>query len=228
MNELMFVGFVIIDLLLLLLFLKLWGKTGVVVFYVANLIMSQITVKMQVTLFGFTTIFGSMMFSVLFLSTDILTEHYGTKAGYDAVKMGVVSLLFFIFVVQAALLFTPAETNNVLGAFRTLFENQWRVVFADIIISYALLQSFDIWFFNRISQWTKKKYLWIRNNLSTVTTQALTAVLFFQAAFYGIIPQPILWQIILTGLMMKVIIAFFDTPFMYLSYKFLPKGYKKE
>ncbi|MBC8500945.1 MAG: queuosine precursor transporter [DPANN group archaeon] len=223
MNEILFFVFIFIDLFLALLFLRFFGKRGVMVFYVAHIIMSQITVKMQINLFGFTTIFGSMLFAVLFLCTDIITEHFGKKEGYRTVTLGVASLLFFIFVIQAATIFVPSETNTVFDSFKNLFSNQWRVVFADIIISYLILQKFDVWLFHKINEWTKGKHLWLRNNLSTWTSQTLTAIFFFQAAFFGIIPQAILWQIILTGLAMKLLIALLDTPFVYLSYKFLPK-----
>jgi len=227
LNEALFFGFVILDLFLALIFLKIWGKTGIVVFYVIHIIMSQVTVKMQITLFGFTTIFGSILFAVLFLCTDIITEHFGKEEGYKTVNIGVASLIFFILVVQTALLFIPSSTNQVIGSFKNLFVDQWRIVISDIVISYLLIQKFDVWFFHKIAEWTKNKYLWLRNNLSTWTSQTITAILFFQAAFAGTIPQSILWQIIFVGLVMKLIVALFDTPYIYLSYWFLPNNIKR-
>lgn len=225
MNELYFILFIIIDMFIVLLFLKLWGKAGIIACYVAHIILSQVTVQMQITLFSFTTIFGSMLFAILFLCTDILTEHYGPKIAYKTIMMGAGVLLFFIFVIQAALLFVPSSTNTVFSSFTALFSNQWRIVIADLLISYLIFQLLNVHIFHKIRILTKNKFLWLRSNAATMICQIFVAVLFFQIAFYGIIPQPILWQIIIVGLIMKLIITIFETPYIYLSYKFLPKGY---
>lgn len=191
--------------------------------YVAHILLSQITVQMQISLFGFTTIFGSMLFAVLFLCTDILNEHYGKEEAYRAVLIGAGVLIFFLFVIQTAMLFQPTQTNTVYGAFSTLFSNQWRIVLADLFVSYLIFQLFNIALYDRISKWTKRKFLWMRVNVSTIITQILIAVIFFQIAFFGSLPQSIIWQIIIVGLVMKILITLLETPFMYLSYKFLPK-----
>lgn len=223
MNELLFLLLLLVDLSLVLVFFRLWGKTGIIVFYILHIFLSQITVKLHIGFFGLTVVFGSILYSVLFLCTDLLTEHYGKTEGYRAVLIGIASLLVFISIVQAASLFQPSGDASMITTFSQLFESQWRVVLADIVVSYLLLQSFDIWFFDRIRRWTKDRMLWLRNTLSTAVSQTITAILFFQLAFAGTLPQGVLWQIIFGGLAMKLIVGVLDTPFIYLSYRFRPK-----
>jgi uncharacterized PurR-regulated membrane protein YhhQ (DUF165 family) len=57
-----------------------------------------------------------------------------------------------------------------------------------------------------------------------MVSQVLTAIFFYQFAFFGIIPQNKLWQIILAGLIIKLVITLFETPFLYLSCKIKPKN----
>jgi hypothetical protein len=49
------------------------------------------------------------------------------------------------------------------------------------------------------------------------------AILFFQAAFAGSIPQDTLWQMIWAGLAIKLVVGVLEVPFLYWSYRFLPK-----
>jgi len=227
MNELLFIGFILIDMILMLLTLKFFGKNGLITFYVAHVLLVQMTIKLQVDLFGFTAVIGSMLFAVLFATTDILTEHYGKKSGYKAVLLGALNLGIFILVVNISNMFVPSTTDSNKEVFAELFAGQWRISLSDLIISFLIFQSFDVWFFHKIEEWTKGKYLWLRNNGSTIISQTLVAILFFHFAFAGVIEQAVLWQIIWAGLIMKIFIALIDTPFLYLSYKFLPKGTKK-
>jgi len=61
---------------------------------------------------------------------------------------------------------------------------------------------------------TKGKHLWLRNNLSTITSQTISSVLFFTIAFYGVYD---IWPIIIETTIAKCIISIIDTPFIYLS-----------
>ena len=38
------------------------------------------------------------------------------------------------------------------------------------MIAFLVSQHFDVWIFEKISKFTNNKYLWIRNNLSTMTS----------------------------------------------------------
>lgn len=222
-NELIFLIFILFDLFLALMFLRFFGKVGLIVFYVIHVILVQITVQIQVDLLGYTAVVGSMLFAALFMCTDVLTEHYGKKEGYKAVVLGALGLLLFLFVVNIAQLFTPSETDSISPSFAALFSGQLRITLSDLFISYLIFQSFDVWLYHKIHEWTGDRYLWLRNIASTVISQTIIAVLFFQAAFAGVLEQQVLWQIIFAGLAMKLFIAVLDTPFVYLSYRFLPK-----
>ena len=60
--------------------------------------------------------------------------------------------------------------------------------------------------------------LWLRNNGSTWISQLIDSVIFAVVAFIGIFPFKVVFQIILSTYLLKIFVAFLDTPFMYLSY----------
>ncbi len=227
MNELLFIGFVLIDMLAVLFMLRHFGKWGLITFYVLHVVFVQLTILLQVDLFGWTVSVGSMLFAVLFLCTDLIAEHFGKKDGYTAVTLGAISLVLFLFVIQVSMAFTPSATSAFTETFISLFDGQLRITLADLVISYLLFQIFDVWFFHKIKEWTRGKMLWLRNIGSTWVSQTFIAVLFFQVAFAGVIEQSVLWQIITAGLAMKLFVALLDTPFIYLSKRFLPDDYRK-
>ena len=226
MNELLFLAFVLGDMTACLLMLRHFGKWGLITFYILHVIFVQLTILLQTDIFGITVAVGSMLFAVLFLCTDLISEHYGKKDGYTAVTLGAISLLLFLAVIQTSIQFVPSTTSSATATFISLFDGQLRVTLADLIISYCLFQFFDVWIFHKIREWTNGTKLWLRNILSTWVSQTFIAILFFQAAFAGTLEQSVLWQLILGGLAMKLLVALLDTPFMYISKKFLPKDYK--
>ncbi|MFH1091986.1 MAG: queuosine precursor transporter, partial [Pseudomonadota bacterium] len=60
-------------------------------------------------------------------------------------------------------------------------------------------------------------FLWLRNNASTMVSQALDSVIFCTIAFWGVFPPDTFLQILITTYVLKFIIAVADTPFIYLA-----------
>ena len=64
-----------------------------------------------------------------------------------------------------------------------------------------------------------EKWLWARNCGSTLTSQAVDTLVFTFIAFWGIYENGIFVSILLTTYLFKAIVAFCDTPFVYLARK---------
>ena len=67
----------------------------------------------------------------------------------------------------------------------------------------------------------KKKYpaknkLYIRNIGSTLVSQLIDTIIFVPIAFLGIFPNEVVWDILWTTYVIKLIVAILDTPFVYL------------
>lgn len=176
-----------------------------------------------VDFFGLSASAGAITYAGIFLATDMLTERYGKKAGFQAVRISLLMAFVFVVMTQGTLWLTPLPFMEPLdGAMNTVFGTSLRVFIAGLTV-YFVAQNFDVWFYHRIHSWTGEKWLWLRNNGSTFVSQTLDTILFFSLAFYGSMPNEQFFKILLAGLVIKLGVALLDTPFMYLARRITPK-----
>ncbi len=125
----------------------------------------------------------------IFLATDMLTERYGKKVGFRMIRVGFFSALLFMGITQFALLVTPlSDVEGLSSAMDTVFGTSLRI-FIGSVTAYVVAQHFDVWFYHFLNNKTSGRFLWLRNNVSTGTSQLIDNILFFTIAFYGVIPN---------------------------------------
>ena len=61
------------------------------------------------------------------------------------------------------------------------------------------------------------KWIWIRNNLSTMLSQIIDSIVFCAIAFVGLVPAEEFWEIVVTTYLLKWMVAVADTPLVYLA-----------
>ena len=172
--------------------------------------------------FGMQASVGAITYAGIFLATDVMTEKYGKEFGYQTIRISFAVGIVFTAITQLTLLFAPvAMSTEMAEAMQTVFGATLRLLAAGYF-TYIIAQHFDVWFFHRISIWTRGRHLWLRNNLSTITSQIIDSLLFFTLAFYGTMPNDVFVEILLVGMYLKILIAILDTPFIYLSKKIKP------
>jgi len=217
-NEILWIGILLISFLTVILAYKLFGKTGLYIWTAAAVIIANIQVMKTIQVFGLVTALGNVIYSSLFLATDILNENHTKKDAQKAVWIGFFVLIATTIIMQITLLFIPDESDFLSEHLTKIFSFLPRIALASLI-AYLISQSHDVWFFAKLKKEHKKKHLWIRNNLSTITSQILDNSIFTLIAFAGIFEWKIIAQIFLTSLLLKVIVATCDTPFIYLARK---------
>jgi uncharacterized integral membrane protein (TIGR00697 family) len=198
------------------------GKAWIFGFIAVNIVLANIFVTKQFIIFGLTATGGNITYGAIFLATDMLCEHYSPAEGRKAVMLGFVAALFYLITSQFILMLKPAPTDLMHMSMRNIFSLAPRIIFASLC-AYLFSQFHDVWFFHFLKQKTKGKFLWLRNNASTWISQLIDSIIFTTIAFWGIFTMNILIQIILSTYLLKIIVAFIDTPFIYLSYRFKPK-----
>jgi hypothetical protein len=87
-----------------------------------------------------------------------------------------------------------------------------RIILASFI-AYLLSQTHDVWAFHFWKKLFRGRHLWLRNNISTASSQLLDTVVFISVAFLGIMP---VGQLIAGQYVVKLGIALLDTPLVYL------------
>lgn len=227
-NEILLIGSLILLFGGVLLFYYLFGTTGLYCWTVFATIAANIEVLILVEAFGMEQTLGNVMFASTFLVTDILSEVAGKKEANKAVRLGIFSSLFFILVSQLWLQFTPAETDFIMPHIQAVFSNTPRLMLASFLV-YAICQQFDVWAYHKWWAFTTKKcgdsqrFLWVRNNGSTLISQFLNTLLFTLGAFWGVHDTPTLISIIASSYVIFVCTSLLDTPFIYLARKIKPR-----
>lgn len=223
MELLKLICFIIVDLLMVLYTYRLLGKIGIVVMYIIHIIISQLLIKLQIQIFNVDIVIGSIAYAVLFLTMDMMNELYGKKNAMKMVDMGLITLVSFLIITYFIKLISINYNNEYINSFNTLLSNQWRIIISDIIISYFIFQKINVLIFDTIKKITGERFLWLRNNISTIICQIATAILFYESAFAGVLTQENIWKIIMSGLIIKLFVTLLETPFLYISKKIKPR-----
>ena len=203
---------------------RFFGKTGLYIWIPLAVIIANIQVVKTVELFGLTATLGNIVYATSFLATDILSENYGKNEARKAVFIGFFSLILMTLLMNLALYFEPHASDFAQESLVTIFGLMPRIALASLA-AYGVAQLHDVWAYNF---WKMKKpgkkYLWLRNNMSTMVSQAMDSVIFTGIAFWGVFPGDVLVQILITTYIFKWVVALLDTPFLYIAKTMKERG----
>ena len=208
---------IVVTFSLLVLIEKFFKKEGLYVWLSIAIILANLTVCKMISIFGFTTSLGNVLFASTFLATDIMSEKYSKEDAKKGVYISIFSGVVFIIITQLTLLFIPSSDDVVNEAMKSLFAVSIRTTFASMLM-YFVSNMMDIHIYNKL----KDKYpdkLWFRNNVSTILCNCIENYLFNTLAFVGIFSIPVIISIATTTTIIEIVIAICDTPFLYLSKK---------
>lgn len=223
-NELLLIGSVIFIFSMVLLAYKFFGKTGLFCMSAAATILANIEVVILINAFGMEQTLGNVLFASTFLVTDILSECEGKKEANKAVWLGAFSSLFFLLLSQSWLKYIPSENDFISSSIKDVFSNTPRMIIASLVV-YAISQLFDVWLYHKWWAFTekkfgnKRKYLWLRNNGSTLISQILNTLLFTVFAFWGTYDFKTIVSIFLSSYVIYIFTSLLDTPAVYIARK---------
>lgn len=175
-------------------------------------------IKINLTLFDFSIAFpaANLIFAFMtFPATDILADVYGKKIANQAVWIGYASQAITVLVIRLMVLL-PGETSVFVP-----FAKTGPYIFLASSIAYLTAQFWDVFIFHFIKEHiTGPSHLWLRNNLSTMSSQVINSIIFISMVF-GIQQLPVLLG---GSLIVKLAAALIDTPFVYLGCAFLRRS----
>lgn len=212
-----------------ILFLLLFGKVGLFSWTVICTIGANIEVLILINAFGMEQTLGNVLFASSFLVTDILSENFGKQQAKKAVSLGVAVTIFFVLATTLWLKYTPCENDVYFPFVYKVFSSTPRVMLSGGA-AYIISQFFDVFAYHKWWSWTqkhfanKKKFLWLRNNGSTLLSQAVNTLCFTFLAFYKVYDFDVLVGILVSTYVIYVFTSLLDTPFVYLA-RFLCNKY---
>lgn len=172
---------------------------------------------------------GILPYPLTFLITDSISEIYGKKKANQVVTVGIFASLFSLLIILVSNQVNASPTSPVQDdMFNQVFGSTGIAVSASMI-AYLLAQYIDISIYHFWKRITKGKYLWLRNNFSTFTSQFMdTLVVVGLLCSFGQISWDKFWTLIVSGFLFKVIVALLDTPLLYLIVYGFRKRFKLE
>ncbi|MEN8236481.1 MAG: queuosine precursor transporter [Pseudomonadota bacterium] len=117
----------------------------------------------------------------------------------------------------------PASDHSILSneEFHKAFLVSASTFFA-AMVAFSCSQFVDIRIFHFVKKATQDKWLWARNNLSTITAQFIdTTIFLFTLFLLDVLSWDLCMHLHMPMFMIKTMIALFDTPFFYLGVRLL-------
>ena len=166
---------------------------------------------------------AALAYALTFLASDCYTELYGRRAAQVLVNVGFLMNFLVLALVYSTIL-APAADPEFAATFEAALAPTANVI-AGSLLAYVVSQNYDVVVFDALSNYTDGRYLWLRNVVSTGTSQAVDTVIFVGVAFW-VLPQyagvgptfeaNIVLSLVVGQYLLKLLIALLDTPFVYL------------
>ena len=217
----------VLDLGLTILMYRLFGREGLLGCIVLAILLANIQGPKLTIIFGLQTSLGVIFYSGIFFATDLLSEKYGRAEAGKAVLIGFCVSVILVLMMSLSLLFQPSDQPNtaefsqlIQKSFKNILDFTPRFVFGSLL-AYLISQSLDVWLFHKIKQKTKGRWLWLRNNGSTMISQGVDTLLYSFVVWWGVVDLQTALQLGGVKYGFKIVIAAIDTPFIYwaLSWK---------
>lgn len=207
---------------------RLFGKAGLYAWVAIGTIIANIQVLKTVDIFMISATLGNIMFASIYLATDVLNDIYGRKVAKRAVWLGFSSTLVMIIVMQISLAFQPSDADMAQNALKSIFDVVPRIAFASII-AYIIGQHIDVFVFNVIKRIFKSdRTFFIRAYGSTTFSSIFDTALFVLIAFYGSLPNSVIFEIFITTYLLKLLSTILNVPFGYWAKSLYRKGKIKD
>ena len=189
---------------------------------IMNLMGGKIT-----TLFGVSVSVAIFLVPLTFLITDIVSEVYGREVSQKLVYMGMIVIFLTMLITKFFIYLSPNQRYTFNTEYAQIFGSSLRMMLASLL-AFGLSQLNDVFVFHYLKKKSRGEKLWLRNNVSTIISQAIDTIVFMLVAFWGISPKFDLYFVLIgLGLpyyLFKVLFALLDTPFVYLGVKWLEKN----
>lgn len=180
--------------------LPYFGSALVCIYLTTNVIAAK-----QTVLLGVTVTAGTLLFPFLLVLGDIMSEVYGYPRSKKLIIAGFLSMFFFTIISQVALALPISPGWDGQQAYEKVLRTVPRIAAASLI-NYLITDLANALVISKMKHRQGSRGFPARAILSTVVAQALDSLIFYPLAFFGVIPTPILAQIIASSWCIKVML----------------------
>ena len=172
---------------------------------------------------------GILPYPITFLVTDLISEIYGQKKATQVVIAGIFASFFSLSIVLISN-YVPALDASPINdeTFSQVFSLSGLAVLASML-AYLFAQFIDIKIYHFWKRLTKGKMLWLRNNFSTFSSQFIdTSTVITLLCVFEVLGWDSFIGLVVSGVVFKILIAFLDTPLLYLFVHLVRKKFDLE
>lgn len=189
--------------------------------FITNAVVAELIGSKIIQIGPFVMSIGIIPWPVVFLTTDIINEHYG-RAGVRKLSFITASLIAYAFIILFVAIKIPAAVG-----ISTVSDEQFYAVFGQSLwiivaslIAFILSQLIDVYIFWLLRDKTGAKMIWLRSTGSTVISQLIDTFVVLGIAFWlpGKMTLPVFLNAALTGYTFKLAIAVVLTPLIYVGH----------
>jgi len=205
-------------------------------FFVSILVISNIAssakiVDVGISLFKIPLAFdgGTLLFPLVYVLGDVLTEVYGFKTTRRVIWTGfavmvLAALVFFVLGVLPSEAFWAAETGGNAAYNAILGGMSYGGIVLASLAAYLAGEFSNAKILSKIKVKMKGRMLWVRTIGSSLVGQLLDTMIFvFIATVTGVFGWEIFWTLVLTNYILKCSIEALITPFTYWVSGFLKR-----
>ncbi|MBU4292523.1 MAG: queuosine precursor transporter [Actinobacteria bacterium] len=193
--------------------------------FVAVLLISNIASTKIVQLWKFTFDGGTILFPLSYIFGDILTEVYGYRKSRRVIWIGFFSALLMSLTLALIGLIKPAAGWEFQDAYMKILGQTPRIVAASLVAYFAGAFS-NSFVLAKMKILTRGRWLFTRTIGSTIIGEGIDTVLFVTIAFAGLYTWHLLFLIIISNYIFKVLLEIVLTPATYKIVGFLKRREK--
>lgn len=192
----------------------------VIAIFVACLIISNLAATKLINIGGFILDGGAVLFPLVYILGDILTEVYGFKYARRAIWTGFAAILLALLAFTIVRYLPAAPEYRDQLAYEAVLGFFPRIVLASLV-AYLVGEFMNSYVLAKLKIKTKGKKLWLRLIGSTFVGEFFDTVIFCLIAFSGVIGGVDMLNYILVGWIFKTIVEVLLLPVTYRVIKFL-------
>jgi uncharacterized integral membrane protein (TIGR00697 family) len=182
---------------------------------------------------------GTMLFGIIALSFDIITEYYGKAAALKGVRLSFFMLASFTVLMFLTVGLRPLSPELLSADSLSLYTNHEHIkalfvplpgILLASLIAYITSQYVDVMLFYLIRNISHKRLLWLRTVISTSVSAFIDTTLFSYLAWKLFSPTPVTWATLFTIYILgtyplRLLCSFCFSPLIYLARYCLPPDY---
>jgi len=165
-----------------------------------------------------------ILYPFSFTLGDILAEVWGFRRARQVIGMGFAANVLLVLFTNIAVVMPFPSFWSAQEGFQLVFQAVPRVLLASFS-GYLLGELSNAYVLDKMKTMPGSRHLFIRTIGSTIVGMVFDTGVFIFIAFYGAVPNSVLWQMMIAQYVVKVLIeAFIGTPLAYLGVRWVRRA----